>query len=334
MTGIRFASLTLLSLLAAGLASGQSGKVAPKPLFRDPAFDGAADPALVWDRAGKKWVMFYTNRRASATELPGVSWVHGTKIGMVESTDGGATWKYTGTADIPYGKADYTYWAPEVFEHDGVYHMYLSIVPGIYNDWNAAREIIHLTSRDLHRWKYEATLDLKSDRVIDACVIQLPGGAYRMWYKNERAKDGSLYYADSPDLYQWTSHGNAIPGVAGEGPKTFRWQDRYWMIVDVWNGIAVFSSDDCLKWTRQPDNILKEPGLMATDQSKGGHADVIVNGARAYLFYFVHQGGKDAEGKGPEWKRRSVIQVVELRSDGDHIVCDRNQPTQIALGVR
>ena len=321
-----FLALLLLTL------SAETGKIAPKPLFRDPVYDGAADPALVWNRAEKKWLMFYTNRRASAAGLPGVSWVHGTKIGIAESADGGATWKYTGTADIPYGRKDYTYWAPEIFCSHGVYHLYLSIVPGIFNDWNAGREIIHLTSPDLHKWKYESTLDLKSDRVIDACVIQLPDHTFRMWYKNERAKDGSLYYADSPDLFAWTSRGNAIHGVAGEGPKAFRWKDRYWMIVDVWNGIAVFNSSDALNWTRQPENILKEPGFTPTDQSKGGHADVIVNGGRAYLFYFVHQGGKDAEGKDPEWKRRSVIQVVELRLDKDQVVCDRNASVQIALG--
>jgi len=314
--------------------SAESGRIATKPLFRDPVYDGAADPALVWNRAEKKWLMFYTNRRASETGLPGVSWVHGTRIGIAESTDGGATWKYAGTAGVPYGQKDYTYWAPEIFDYLGVYHMYLSIVPGIFNDWNAGREIIHLTSLDLHQWKYESTLDLKSDRVIDPCVIGLPGGTFRMWYKNERARDGSLYYADSPDLYHWTSRGNAIHGVAGEGPKAFRWKDRYWMIVDVWNGIAVFNSSDALNWTRQPDNILKEPGWIPTDQSKGGHADVIVNGGRAYLFYFVHQAGKDAEGKDPEWKRRSVIQVVELRIGNGQVVCDRNQPVKIALGTR
>lgn len=323
--------LLVLIALCCNLASAQTGKVAAKPLFRDPVYDGAADPAVVWDRANKKWLMFYTNRRASETSLPGVSWVHGTKIGIAESADGGATWKYTGTADIEYGKPDYTYWAPEIVERDGMYHMFLSIVPGIFNDWNASREIIHLTSGNLRKWKFESTLDLKSDRVIDASVIRLPDGIYRMWYKNERAKDGSLYYADSPDLEHWTTHGNAIPRVSGEGPKAFRWKNRYWMIVDVWKGIAVFSSDDCLQWTRQSENILKEPGILPTDQSKGGHADVIVSGDRAFLFYFVHQDGKDAEGKGPEWKRRSVIQAVELKLQDGQIVCDRNQPARIAL---
>ena len=224
--------------------SQQPGKTAPKPLFRDPVHDGAADPVVIWDRSAKKWLMFYTNRRANVPNLPGVSWVHGTRIGMAESSDGGATWKYTGTADITYGKPDYSYWAPEVLEHGGIYHMYLSVVPGTFQDWNADRHIVHLTSTDLHKWEYQSVLELNSDRVIDATVAPKPGGGFRMWYKNERAKDGSIYYADSPDLNTWTSEGNAIPGVSGEGPKVFRWKDRYWMMVDVWDGIGVFSSDD------------------------------------------------------------------------------------------
>jgi len=48
-------------------------KIAAKPLFRDPIFDGAADPVVIWNRAEQKWFMFYTNRRASMTDLAGVS---------------------------------------------------------------------------------------------------------------------------------------------------------------------------------------------------------------------------------------------------------------------
>jgi hypothetical protein len=214
----RIASLVILTAAA---LDAQPGKVAPKPLFRDPVYDGAADPVLVWNRADKTWNMFYTNRRANVPNLSRVSWVHGTHIGIAESGDGGATWKYVGTVEMDYAKADYTHWAPEIVDFNGVYHMYLSIVPGIFEDWNAPRDIIHLTSADLRKWKYEATLQLGSDRVIDPCVVRLPDGSWRMWYKNERAKDGSLHYADSPDLSKWTSKGNAIPGVSGEGPKVF-----------------------------------------------------------------------------------------------------------------
>jgi len=310
-----------------------AARAAAKPLFRDPVYDGAADPVLVWNRADRKWNMFYTNRRASAPNLPGVSWVHRTRIGIAQSADRGATWQYAGTAEIDYGKPDYTHWAPDIVDYQGVYHMFLSVVPGIFNDWNAPRDIVHLTSSDLRKWKYESTLDLGSDRVIDPSLIQLAGGTWRMWYKNERAKDGSLYYADSPDLYHWTSKGNAIPGVSGEGPKIFRWQDRYWMIADVWDGLAAFSSPDCLHWTRQPDNLLKEPGAAPTDRAKGGHPDVVVSGGRAYLFYFVHQGGKDAEGHDPGWRKRSVIQVTELENRNGSLACDREKPVPIDLRI-
>ena len=324
----------LIALLTFAAFAQDTGKLAPKPLFRDPLYDGAADPVLVWNRAETKWMMFYTDRRANVPNLPGVSWVHGTPIGIAESSDGGATWKYDGTVNVPYGKSDYTYWAPEIVDFKGTYHMFLSIVPGIFNDWNAAREIIHLTSSDLHKWQFESRLDLQSDRVIDPSVIRLPDGTFRMWYKNERAKDGSLYYADSPDLYQWTSRGNAIPRVSGEGPKIFRWKDRYWMMVDVWDGIAVFSSTDCLAWTRQAGNLLKEPGTIATDRFKGNHVDVVVSNGRAWLFYFVHQGGPDAAGKDREWQHRSVIQVVELKYAEGVLTCDRNAPTHIALATK
>ena len=59
---------------------------------------------------------------------------------MAASDDYGATWKYTGTADILYDRDkhpdDYTYWSLEVIWVGGRYHMYLSYVPGIFTDWN------------------------------------------------------------------------------------------------------------------------------------------------------------------------------------------------------
>src|SRR3974390_705021 len=92
-----------------------AGKLAARPLHRDPPFDAPTDPVLCFNAEAKKWYMYYTARRATATNAPGVSWVHGSNIGMAESTDGGATCTYKGTADISYGKdrGDYNYLAPE-----------------------------------------------------------------------------------------------------------------------------------------------------------------------------------------------------------------------------
>jgi len=52
-------------------------------------------------------------------------------------------------------------------------------------------------------------------------------------------------------------------------------------------GIALFVAADAA-----------DPGQIPTDRSKGGHADVVVSEDRAFPFYFVHQDGRDAEGKG------------------------------------
>jgi sucrose-6-phosphate hydrolase SacC (GH32 family) len=310
--------------------AARQGKVAAKPLFRDPVHDGAADPIVIWNRRERKWFMLYTNRRANVATATGVTWVHGTRIGIAESTDGGATWKYRGVVEIDYGPADYTHWAPDVVYHAGIYHMYLTIVPGIFKDWNAPRDIVHLTSPNLFKWKYESTLKLASDKVIDASVVRLPDGNWRMWYNNERDKK-SIYYADSPDLYRWQERGKAV-GERGEGPKVFRWKGRYWMAIDAWRGLALYSSDDLLKWTRQSKYLLETPGRGADDGVIGQHPDVLVSGERAFLFYFTHPGrqGPRAKEDGHE-QRRSSLQVVELEYKDGEVICDRDKPTRVRL---
>ena len=49
---------------------------APKPLYDDPVYHGAADPVIIYNKQKKKWWMFYTNRRASIIDST-VQWVHG-----------------------------------------------------------------------------------------------------------------------------------------------------------------------------------------------------------------------------------------------------------------
>jgi hypothetical protein len=194
-------------------------------------------------------------------------------------------------------------------------------VPGVFNEWGHPRNIIHLTSRDLIHWDYQSTLPLASDRVIDASVFQLPDGNWRMYYNNERAGK-SMFYADSPDLYHWTDAGKQIIRDRGEGAKVFRWKDRYWMLIDAWDGLGVFSSSDMTTWQRQEKNILREAGTGKDDGEKGQHCDVVVSGDRAYVFYFVHQN-----------ERVTRLQVAELKLENGEITCDRNQPTYIDLSL-
>ncbi len=318
-------AVILINVIASGVEpasqeTAQQGKVAPKPLYRDPIYDAPTDPVLCFNTQENKWFMFYTSRRAVEPNTPGFTWVHGSRIGIAESLDGGATWKYRGLAKIDYtgGLSEYTYWAPEVIAHDGTCHMYLSFVPGVFPDWNHPRQIVHLTSSDMIKWKFESVLDLKSDRIIDACVIGLADGKWRMWYKDERAKM-SLSYADSPDLYKWEAHGNAVSDRNGEGPKVFRWKEHYWMIADVWKGLGVWRSDNCLDWKPQAQNL------------PGSHGDVVVSGDRAYLFYFTGLGKGNIDPNDPYARRRAVIQVAELKCKDGSLACDIDKPTYIQL---
>ena len=311
-------SLLVYSLVSAAPAqTPPAGKAAARPLYRDPPFDAPTDPVLNFNAEQNKWFMYYTQRRATAADAPGVQWIHGTRIGIAESSDGGATWTYRGLAQIDYGKADhpdgYTYWAPEVIWVDREYHMFLSFVPGIFSDWNHPRQIVHLTSKDGVKWDAVGPLDLSSDRVIDPCVLQTPSGVWRMWYKDER-KPKALCYADSPDLHHWEAKGNAVTEYNGEGPKVFHWQDKFWLIADCWtNGMRVWKSDDCLNWKLQDEALV------------GSHGDVVVSGNRAWWFYF----GGDRQARRD---RTTAINVLELHvKDGILAADDPLGPTLIDL---
>ena len=83
----------------------------------------------------------------------------------------------------------------------GLFHMFLTAVPGIFEDWNHPRHIVHLTSKDLRTWRDARPVTLATDRAIDASVIRLPSGGWRMFYNNE-TDNKAIWYADSPDLEQ------------------------------------------------------------------------------------------------------------------------------------
>lgn len=309
---------------------------APAPLFRDPVFDGAADPTLIWNVAEQAWWMLYTNRRANVV-CRGFAWVHGTDIGVASTSDQGQTWTYRGVlAGLAFEPGRNTYWAPEVVWHDHVYHMYLSYVPGVPHAWTGTRTLHHLTSRNLWDWRHEGQVALSSDYVIDACVLRLPGGGWRMWYKDE-ANGSHTFVADSPDLYDWTVTGPVITDRPHEGPNVFFWRGSYWMITDPWNGLGVYRSDDAERWARQDTHLLDRPGRRVDDATQGLHADVVVQGEQAYVFYFTHPDRTPNKHFSPEETqpfdyKRSSLQVARLEVDGDILTCDRDAEFDFRLG--
>jgi len=333
---MKFASFVFALFLSVSAApAADPGAVAAKPLYRDPVYDGAADPTVIWNPLVQKWWMFYTDRRANVPGLSGVTWVHGTPIGIAESADGGAHWKFAGMAQIKlpaeYGGTNVTEWAPDVTRApDGTWQMFLTVVPGIFEDWKHPRFIVQLTSTNLLNWSNPTKLALASDRVIDPSIEQMPDKMWRLYYNDERTGK-SIHFAESPDLKTWTDKGLAFK-ARGEGPKGFRWHNQFWVVIDEWKGLGVFRSADGLVWSKQPDNLVAQPGTGADDAVMGGHPDVVVSGDRAFLFYFTHPGrrGADAKKDGYE-QRRSSIQVVELHEQDGWLTGDRDEPTHILL---
>ncbi|MCS5716262.1 hypothetical protein NVV95_17070 [Herbiconiux sp. CPCC 205716] len=270
-----------------------------EPLFRDPDTDGAADPTVIRHHETGEWWMFYTRRRP-ADPGPGVTWVHGSRIGVARSDDG-RSWRAAGIVEgldaepargprpsDPFAGPD-THWAPEVI-HDGTqYRMYLSVIEGIPDRWEGhARRIVEYRSPDLERWTRIRPLPLSSDRVIDACVARCPDGLWRLWYKDE-ARDSTTWVASSPDLgdeHEWRVEGEAIGGRPHEGPNVFELGGWWWMLVDEWRGFAAYRSTDAVAWTRQggPDAVL----LGERAAPVGRHGDVVVDGDTATLYYFTH----------------------------------------------
>ena len=91
------------------------------------------------------------------------------------------------------------------------------------------------------------------------------------------------------------------------------WKGKNWLILDSWDGLSVYSSEDFENWEKQEKNILRIPGIGVDDKVKGGHPDVVVQGERAFVFYFTHPGRIPAnKGIDNYETRRSSIQVAEL----------------------
>lgn len=298
----------------------------PAPLFRDPIFDGAADPTVIWNRKEQAWWIFYTARRAMGFNI-GVSYCHGTQIGVASSSDDGKSWVYRGSLNLEFESGMNTFWAPEVVWAQGEYHMYVTYLKGVPTAWSGKRHILHYTSPDLWHWEFQGQIPLSSEYVIDAAVFQIGNNHWKMWYKDEE-NGAHTFSAQSNDLFHWTVLGEEISDCPHEGPNVFVLGEYYWMITDPWEGLGVYRSKDAVNWTRCP-NVLDVPGNRTDDGVIGGHGDVLVHKNRAYLFYFTHPEVPLECRRNPDfvWEknhRRSSLQVAELTIRENVLICDRN----------
>lgn len=309
---------------------------APAPLFRDPFYDGAADPVLIWNREEKSWWMLYTTRRANIPTYD-VSAYYGNKIGVTSTPDHGQTWIFRGYLDLEFEKGTNTFWAPDVIYNKGTYHMFIVYIRGVRNHWGGDAQIVHFTSKDLWDWKYDQPLKLSSNKVIDATIFKKPDGKFRIWYKDE-TRGAITMMSESSDLKNWeTAREPAIGGKAHEGPKVFRFKNHYWMLTDEWQGMRVYKSSDLDNWEKQ-GLILDKPSNREEDKPSGAQGDVVVVGDKAYVFYFTHPG-RDRHGEpkpDPDGTRfynnhRTTIQVAQLELINGTLEANRDKPFDFYL---
>ena len=95
-----------------------------------------------------------------------------------------------------------SFWAPQVMydAKDDIYHMFITYINGIFNNWGGKRLMFHYVSKDLITWK--ATKSIGTEGCIDAMVYPLHDGTWKMWYKDE--KNGHyIASAISDNLTNW-----------------------------------------------------------------------------------------------------------------------------------
>jgi sucrose-6-phosphate hydrolase SacC (GH32 family) len=318
---------------SAGFARAPEGSVdiasAPAPLFRDPMFNGAADPSVVWSAQEKAWYIFYTQRRANLELTNRESWYMGTQVGIAKSADRGRSWSYVGTAQgMSRGLKEETFWAPHVFEDKGTYHMFVTYIPKVVKSAKGQPVIGHYTSKDMVTWEYSDTVDVKSDDIIDPAVVKLRDGRWLMVFRDCR-KENRTAQVISADLKNWTRVEELTGDCHHEAPVVLFWKNKFWLFIDEWKGIGVYESDDGLKYTRN-SLILDKAGKRADDGYLGSHPGVALAGDRALIFYHVHAGktiGVETSAldqKKLEFKRSS-LQVAELDLKDGKIVCNRDK---------
>jgi hypothetical protein len=336
--------INLFIILIVLLAQGFTGTInsdqarfdiekAPAPLFRDPVFDGAADPSVLWNHNTGEWWIFYTQRRASRI-FDNVAYCYGTAIGIAVSSDYGKTWEYRGTAKFPViNPGNDTYWAPQVMydAKNQTYHMFVTYINGIFNNWGGHREMHHYVSEDLWDWKPVSSIG--TEGCIDAMVYPLQDGTWKMWYKNEK-KGSFIFAAQSEDMVNWDHLEKVeIDNRRSEGPTVFEWQGKYWIVTDPTyseiTGLDIFSSEDAANWEFNT-SILNNEGIRNDDNEQGRHPDVKVVGDRAFIFYFTHPGriykdGKEVRESNIVRSQRSSLQVAELEYQDGKIVCNRDK---------
>ncbi len=267
----RYARVFLLCLHLLPTCLSAAIHPAPAPLFRDPIYDGAADPVVIWNRPEQSWWMLYTQRRANV-ESADVAYCYGNRVGIASSRDQGQSWLCRGTLDLE----DSTL----VCEHENS-DFYLP---------NLAPETMMFA--DTFR---NGTPFSKDPHVVHF------GGRYLMYYSvppyrkpHAPVKGWGIGIAESQNLIHWQRIGEVTPQADYEGkglcaPCARVIEDRVHLFYQTYgNGkrdaICHAVSRDGLQFTRNSTNPIFSP-TGAWTAGRAIDAEVIEFQGRTLLYF-------------------------------------------------
>ena len=107
------------------------------------------------------------------------------------------------------------------------------------------------------------------------------------------------------------------------------------MITDEWHGLGVYETDDFSHWNRQ-GVILFDGGKRTGDGVMANHADVVVSGDNAYIFYFTHPYFLNENRLNKAYiptadDGRACIQAAQLEIKDGMLICDRDKAFELKL---
>ncbi|MCG8582869.1 MAG: family 43 glycosylhydrolase [Bacteroidales bacterium] len=320
-------------------------KVAPAPLFIDPAYHGSCDPEIVKNESDGQYYIYYTSRRSTIQD----NFV-ATPIGVISSPDL-MNWSFKGYCKFDgvggSKDANATFWAPAIISHQDTLHMFVTWKPDIdavKNPWGGSPgRIVHYKAPEsdpVNGWKKVEVMHDTTMNTIDAAVYQ-KDDLFHVWFKGKKKgqKKNELYHRVSKDMKHWEDRGFSKSDVFNqsvtgsgfeEAPYMFTWKGKDWLITDPHKGLFVYSSDDGEHWNFQ-GTILEQGGERKLDNTMARHCSVVVKNNRAFIFYHV-EPWRDYAGektgmpifKQPVKNRQSVLQMAELEVIDGKLVCKRD----------
>lgn len=304
-------------------------RVPAAPLYEDPLFNSAKDGTIVWNRRERNWWYIYMQIRNACVE-PGASIHHATSLGAASSNDGGVNWTYRGRLQgLEWEPGRNTFWAPDIVWMGDHYQALITYVHGIGPRWQGDRQLLRYRSNDLFHWELiGAVQGLESTRSLDGCLYRMPDQMWGLWYKDEIID--RTCFAVGDEQFRFQKIGVFDPDlVAAEGPDVFAWRGSHWLLADDLGGtggLRVYRSDDCRNWRKQPC-ILGTSGTRSEDVGPAKHAEVVVSGDNAYVFYWTSRD----QGSHEDARQLCVLQVAKLQMIDGQLACDRNADFELNL---